>query len=121
MEDDVGLILLLMTITTRPAYRYAAEVLRVIDGDTYHLFIDQGFHEWTKQMIRLQGWSCPELNAPKGPEAKVAATALLSAASSLIVETDKDVMTFGRYVGRLYVDGVELGALLEAQGLAVRA
>lgn len=39
---------------------YRAKVVRVIDGDTVVLHIDQGFYSWTEQRIRVDGVDCPE-------------------------------------------------------------
>lgn len=44
---------------TRPAYRYRAAVIRVVDGDTFELSIDAGFHVHVQTHVRLLGWSCP--------------------------------------------------------------
>lgn len=108
---------------TRPAYRYAATLAPrgVIDGDTLEADVDAGFSVRVRIRIRLLGWSCPELREPLGPAAKVAAEQILSGAQQIIVETEKDAQTFQRWLARVYVDGVELGALLEQRGLAVRA
>jgi len=47
-------------------YDYNAVLRRVIDGDTYVLDIDLGFHIWTTQHVRLEGIDCPEKNTPEG-------------------------------------------------------
>ncbi len=103
---------------TRPAYRYAAAVARVIDGDSIVCRIDLGFHVHIETPVRLLGWSCPELREPLGLEAKAEAEAILRAAIRIIVETEKDSQTFGRWLARIWVDGVELGAILADRGLA---
>lgn len=41
-------------------YQYACEVLRVVDGDTIDVMIDQGFGNFTKKRIRLYGLNAPE-------------------------------------------------------------
>ncbi len=43
-----------------PAYVYAAEVMRVVDGDTLDVNIDLGFRIFSKQRIRLYGVDTPE-------------------------------------------------------------
>lgn len=105
----------------RPAYRYACTLLRAIDGDTMIFAIDAGFHVHVETHVRLLGWSCPELREPGGLAAKALAAQILTEAPQVIIETEKDTQTFGRWLGRIWVGDVELGALLEAQGLAVRA
>lgn len=106
---------------TRPAYRYrVSRKERVIDGDTYVLHLDLGFHITHRTTVRLLGWSCPELRQPLGREAQRAADELLNAAGTIIVETEKDAQSFARWIARVWIDGRELGELLEARGLAVR-
>lgn len=104
----------------RPAYRYAATVIRVIDGDTYVLDVDAGFNQHAWLTIRLLGWSCPEMRESNGPAARNEAELLLRSARQIIVETEKDDQTFARWLARIYVDGVELGESLAEQGLAVK-
>lgn len=108
-------------MVTRPAYRYAARLVRMVDADTYVLRIDAGFHVHVETHVRLNGWNCPERRDPLGPAATAAAEQILKAASQIIVETAKDTQTFGRWVGAIFVDGRELGVLLEQRGLATRA
>lgn len=104
----------------RPAYRYAARVIRVIDGDTLVSRIDLGFHVHIETRVRLLGWSCPELRDPLGPAAKVAAEQILGS-GQIIIETEKDAQTFARWLARVWVGDRELGELLLQRGLAVRA
>lgn len=107
----------------RPAYRYAAKLSNrgVVDGDTYDLDVDCGFTVWVRIRVRLLDWSCPELREPRGLEAKAAAAEILTAAPQIILETHKDVQTFGRWVGAIWIDGRELGELLAERGLAIRS
>lgn len=105
----------------RPAYRYACTLLRAIDGDTWVMRIDVGFHAHVETHVRLLGWSCPEMREPGGLAAKALAAQILTEAPQVIIETVKDEQTFARWLGRIWIGDVELGTLLEAQGLAVRA
>lgn len=45
-------------------YEYKAELIRVVDGDTYHLLVDLGFGIHIKQIFRLKGVNCPESHKP---------------------------------------------------------
>ena len=48
---------------------YQARVLRVVDGDTLELMVDQGFNSYRKLTVRLYGIDTPETNAKnKRPE-----------------------------------------------------
>lgn len=107
-------------MTKRPAYRYAAQKIRTIDGDSVVFRIDLGFHVHIETTVRLLGWSCPELRQPLGREAQRATDELLNAAQSILVETEKDAQTFARWLARVWIDDQDLGALLAERGLAVR-
>jgi hypothetical protein len=84
------------------------------------LRLDLGFHVHTVANIRLLDWSCPELREPNGPEARMVAEAFLTHARRVMVTTEKDTQSFARWVGRVFVDGVELGQKLADNGLATR-
>jgi len=47
-------------------WEYRAKVLKVNDGDTLTLLIDQGFSSRQEEAIRLADVSAPELNEPGG-------------------------------------------------------
>ncbi len=104
----------------RPAYTYAAVLDRVIDGDTYVLRVDTGFHVHVYATVRLLGWDTPEMSTPAGPRAKVFAEALMRSAGQITITTEKDAQTFARWLAHVYVDGEELGQKLSDNGLAVR-
>jgi len=102
-----------------PAYRYRAEVDRVIDGDTYLLNIDLGFHVHAHQSIRLRGVNCPERNTEAGKVAKVFVHDIFAATNAIVVETYKDKQTFARWVADVYVGNDSLGYLIVAAGHGV--
>jgi len=89
-------------------YTYHAKVDRVVDGDTLDLVIDLGFKITTFQRIRLRGINTPETynvkkdseEYKKGMKAKAFVIERITANNNqVIVETDKDVGKFGRYIG----------------------
>ncbi|WP_319480062.1 thermonuclease family protein [uncultured Draconibacterium sp.] len=89
-------------------YTYKATVNRVVDGDTIDLVIDLGFKITTFQRIRLRGINTPETyNVKKdseeyknGMKAKAFVIERISNNDNeVIVETDKEVGKFGRYIG----------------------
>jgi len=113
-------------------FTYHAKVDRVVDGDTIDLVIDLGFKITTFQRIRLRDINTPETyNVKKGSEeylkgmaAKTFVTErLLKNNNQLIVETDKDVGKFGRYIGviRLADNEITLNDELVQKGYAVYA
>lgn len=107
-----------------PSYRYRAVLHRVVDGDTYELTFDTGFHQSITLPVRLRGWDCPERNTKAGQLARDAAAGLLANAP-LIVETFRtraggEVQSFARYVADVYFeDGRRVGEALAQLGHAV--
>lgn len=51
-------------------YEYIAIITNVVDGDTFDLDIDLGFHVHINERIRLLGVDCPEKNLRNGEEEK---------------------------------------------------
>ena len=97
-------------------YTYHANVDRVVDGDTIDLVIDLGFKITTFQRIRLRGINTPETyNVKKdseeyqaGMKAKAFVIERITANNNkVIVETDKDVGKFGRYIGVIRLEDNE--------------
>lgn len=89
-------------------YTYKAKLDRVVDGDTVDIIIDLGFKVTTHQRIRLQGINTPETynvkkdseEYKKGMEAKQFVIARFTDnKNELIIETEKDVGKYGRYIG----------------------
>lgn len=55
----------------QPNYQYAAQLIRVVDGDTLVVNVDLGFDQWFHNCrIRLLGINAPELNTKEGQAAK---------------------------------------------------
>ncbi|RIJ47835.1 nuclease [Maribellus luteus] len=113
-------------------YTYRAKVDRVVDGDTLDLVIDLGFKITTLQRIRLRGINTPETyNVKKdseeykrGMEAKEYVLKRMEENKyEVMVETNKDVGKFGRYIGviRLADSLISLNDDLVEKGLAVVA
>ena len=103
-----------------PAYRYRARVVRVLDGDTYELDIDLGFHVSVRLPVRLYGWNCQELLTTAGVSARIRASELL-ASGPIVIETYKDRQSFARWLATVYVDGVDIGQALAKSGHATKA
>ena len=88
-------------------YIYKAELIRVVDGDTVELMIDQGFSQFTKQTMRLYGIDAPEMRTAAGKEAKAWLWEALQPLETIYVQTiqlstkakrDK----YGRYLAIIY-------------------
>jgi len=70
-------------------YTYAAEILRVVDGDTLVLKIWLKPGHWLKEKLRLRGLDAPELGTPEGKAAKRFIEGLVKQAVSVTVTTTK--------------------------------
>lgn len=105
-------------------YTYRARLERVIDGDTFELFIDQGFDDYTIKTIRLRGVDTDEIyrtphdseEYQRGMDQKEFVEDFLSGEE----EWPLSARTFGpgkygnRWVGYVWKDGVNLSdALIE--------
>lgn len=128
----------------KPPYQYAAEAVRVIDGDTIDVILDFGFSLKQKMRLRLAHINTPELNSKdekeriRAQEAKTFVQdtvldvrqgdgAVVIHKVPLIVKTlktrkGKERQTFGRYVAEVYFqDGdswIFLNDQLVQEGLA---
>ena len=49
-------------------YIYKAEIVRVIDGDTFELMVDHGSSVFTKPKLRLYGIDAPEMRTKAGKD-----------------------------------------------------
>jgi micrococcal nuclease len=109
-------------------WAYRACLVRVIDGDTLDVTIDQGLHTHRTERLRLLGVNTPELKGPTRPAGLAAAGFVTDWLARvpfdddwpLIVQTHKGD-AFGRWLARVWrrSDGRELCADLLAAGHAV--
>lgn len=107
-----------------PAFIYRAFLVRALDADTFTLNIDLGFRVHVELEVRLHGYDAPELSTDAGKAAKAAVEKLFESASEIVVQSfkgprsGKDARTFSRWVCDVYLDGANLGVLLEGAGYA---
>jgi len=90
-------------------YRYNAEVIRCVDGDTVDAWIDVGFDMRIKQRLRLHGIDTPETRTRDPVEKKVGLMAKARVQELLEVGKTYPIWTvekgkFGRYLARIYLD-----------------
>lgn len=88
-------------------WEYRATLVRVIDGDTFVLDIDCGFHITKRETIRLFGIDCPEIGTAEGKRAKQFTTEWFGHhALGVRIQTHRneagEVLTFGRWVAKVY-------------------
>lgn len=115
-------------MTERPLYRYQAKLIRVIDGDTVVLEIDQGFRQFRHdQSVRLLGVNAPELHGPdalRGLDAQTFTTMWFRGSPMVYIESYRDhgeQDSFGRILARVFREGdpVSLNDALLVAGKAV--
>lgn len=95
-------------------YRYKAQVVRVIDGDTMEFDVDLGFYITNRIRLRVKDYNAPEIRGEEreeGLKAKAKAEQILIGFSFIEVVTYKD-RSFDRWVGDIYVDGKDFKELM---------
>lgn len=95
-------------------------VTKIIDGDTLHADFDLGFGiTFREQIIRLARINAPELATPQGPPARDALSSMILGAT-VTMKTIKDRKEkFGRYLGEIWLNGVNVNDQMVSQGFAV--
>ena len=108
-------------------YEYSCTVDRVVDGDTIDVVLDLGFDIMFKSRVRLYGIDTPESRTRDKDEkvrGKMAAAFLKEAVDNgakVVIETKlKDSRgKYGRVLGNVVVDGVNINEALIKNFLAV--
>lgn len=101
-------------------YIYAAQLVRVTDGDTMVLDIDLGFRLRATMPIRLLGVNTPEMSTPEGHAARDWAIEWFAQHPDLHVATAKDPEKYGRWLGVVQPrSGPSLNEALLTAGMAV--
>jgi endonuclease YncB( thermonuclease family) len=104
---------------------HPADVLRVLDGDTFEARVRvwPGIEITTK--VRLRGIDAPELGGARCPEERTKAEAARDALKAMLAEGDVAVMRVGldKYGGRVLADAAtratpDISAAMLAKGLA---
>jgi len=109
-------------------YNYSIkEITRVVDGDTVKAVVDLGFNIFKNTTIRLYGIDAPETRTKneeekvKGLEAKEYLRVIFDAITeedTLILQSEK-LDGFGRSLGVIYYNDVNINELLVKEGKAV--
>jgi len=104
-------------------YEYSAKLDRVVDGDTVDALVDLGFDTWKKVRIRMFGMNAPESRTrdldekAKGIASKIRLEELLE--SGRFTLKSMGVGKFGRCLGIIYIDGININQTLITEGHAV--
>ena len=94
-------------------YRYAAKLLRVVDGDTADVMIDLGFSTWVKARLRFKGVDTWEKRTrdleekKKGIAASEFTQELLERNNGQFQIQSYGKGKYGRVLADLFVDGEE--------------
>ena len=103
---------------------YAANLIKIIDGDTIDAEIDLGFSTFVKKRIRFLGIDAPETRTrdleekQAGLKAKSRVEALFDASNGMFVLRSHGVGKYGRVLGEIFIDKVNINNLLIEEGLA---
>ena len=101
-------------------YKYRAEVVRVVDGDTVDAEVDLGFDVRLSARFRMQGINAPEKNTQDGKKSLARLAELLPVGSQVVIQTTKDKREkYGRYLGTFLVAGKSVNQQLVDDGFAV--
>ena len=107
-------------------YEYSCRINRVIDGDSVDVCIDLGFDISFTSSVRLYGIDTPE-SRTRDPEEKkcgLLSKKFLEEAvkngKNIIIRTQKDEKgKFGRVLGSLVIDGININHKMIEENLAV--
>ena len=107
-------------------YEYSCEIDRVVDGDTVDVIIDLGFKIFHKARVRMYGIDTPESRTrdldekARGILSKSFLQDALVQSNKVIIKTQKDAKgKFGRVLGELYVNDININQLMVDKYLAV--
>jgi len=109
-------------------YEYKCEVTRVVDGDTIDCVLDLGFSILHKCRVRLYGIDTPESRTRDLDEkarGKLASKFLqesIDDGNEIVLRSElKDSKgKYGRVLGSIVVDGLDVNQAMVAQNLAVK-
>ena len=101
-------------------YEYSCKIIRVLDGDTVEADIDLGFRITYRQTIRLVAMNAPEIRTGQGPAAKRRLEELVLGKTFVRITTTihREFEKYGRVLGRVTADGVDVNAAMLAEGFA---
>jgi micrococcal nuclease len=107
-------------------YEYKCHVSRIIDGDSIEASIDLGFGIMFNSKVRLYGIDTPESRTRdedekvRGLLAKQYLESKINSAKQVIIQTEKDAKgKFGRVLGRLFADEININQSMIDNHLAV--
>jgi endonuclease YncB( thermonuclease family) len=110
----LALLVGLVTCTSAAADELAGRVVRIIDGDTLVLLVEEGA-EKRQEKIRLAGIDCPERGQDFGERARQALAGYAFDREVVIDWGKRD--RWDRVIGKVLVDGTDANLALVRDGL----
>ena len=107
-------------------YTYKIKLDRVVDGDTIDAYIDLGFDVSVKKRIRFMGINTPESRTrdleekARGLAAKQFVKDTLAKHDNMFILNSHGVGKYGRCLGEIVLNKVNLNDLLITEGHAVK-
>lgn len=99
-------------------YERRAVIVRVIDGDTVIVDVDNGFWQTIRMSCRLFGINAPELNTEEGKASRLFLFNLLQVGTSVLIKSIQPDKYSGRFDGVIVSGGVDVNALMVERGFA---
>ena len=87
-------------------YTYKAHVIKVYDGDTITVMIDQGLNTFRKESLRLEDLNAPEVRGEEREAGLVSRDALREKIfdKEIIIKTKKDKTgKYGRFIATIFL------------------
>ena len=105
-------------------YEYKAKLIKIIDGDTIDAEIDLGFKVSVRKRIRFLGINAPETRTrdlkekQAGLRTKSRLETLFDASKGVFTLKSHGVGKFGRVLGEIFIENININELLLNEGLA---
>ena len=100
-------------------YKYKAQVINIVDGDTIDCDVDMGFYITTRQRFRIKGIDAPEVRGPEKAEGKKAKKWLQDVLlNASIVLTTYKADSFGRWLCDVNKGDLDIASHMVELGIA---
>jgi micrococcal nuclease len=100
-------------------YRYKAQVVKWVDGDTVDMLVDLGFYHFVKTRFRLYGIDTPERGDALWGEATTFAELMAPEGTEVVIDVYKSADKYGRWLVNIFVEGQSVNESLVSSGFAV--
>jgi len=104
-------------------YEYRAILKRIVDADTIDCDVDMGFRAWRMgERFRLASINAYEMRGHERELGKAATnylSGIIKPGDELVLVTEKDPDSFGRWIATVYYKGLNLNDDLVEKGHAV--